>query len=398
MKKRNVGALVVFACFYLMQGVIAAFLLTTLYNRLVDQGMSKSEGGMLLAFCSFLWGAKVIFGPLVDRFRSKLWGACINSLVIAALMLLLPMLEGVAFAVILVAIAIPNIAMALQDVMVDGLAIQVLNEKDRGAAQTVMKVAAYFGTFLGGGVAMFATSRIPWAMVCVFVAVFVIITGALTPLILKESAEGTEAGPKTPKSFGQMLKDFGQMFKSPGIYAVLALGLLAYPAHGLTEPIFFAWWKEVGVSKDELALLFSVAPWCQAGGAVLGGVLLVKLSRRRAMETAIFLVCAGYLLLPLSGLWASTIPVIVLSLVTGVVDVIYLVVLYTVMMDASDRRFPATSFALLMAATNISAAWTNAAGGFIGEHVPAMWFFLIAAIAQLVVLVPLKFMKLKVRP
>ena len=116
------------------------------------------------------------------------------------------------------------------------------------------------------------------------------------------------------------------------------------------------------------------------------------------METAIFFVCAGYLLLPLSSLWASAIPVIVLSLVTGVVDVVYVVVLYTVMMDVSDRRFPATSFALLMAATNISTAWTNLVGGFMGEHIATMWFFLIAAMAQLVVLIPLRFVKLKVQP
>ncbi|MEZ6042671.1 MAG: MFS transporter [Planctomycetaceae bacterium] len=163
---------------YVAQGIPWGFVTVTFAAWLAtpEHGISTDQLGKILAVASLPWSFKFLWGPLMDRFtipslgRRRPWIIFAQGMAILVLASLLAvddlagmvwagtanagpvwrtlyeLIPGPLAAVILLA----NVFMSMQDVAVDALAVDLLQEKERGIANGLMYGSSYAGTAIGG--------------------------------------------------------------------------------------------------------------------------------------------------------------------------------------------------------------------------------------------------------
>jgi PAT family beta-lactamase induction signal transducer AmpG len=145
-----------FAVYYIAQGLPIGLLSIALPAWLSEQGLSATDIAFYVAISGLPWAFKLVAGPIMDRFsflpmgRRRPWivGSQIGLLIAMVVLSLVPdpvnqivLLTWAAFAV--------NCFAAVQDVAVDGMAIDVLPNDERGRANSFMafgQVAGYAGS------------------------------------------------------------------------------------------------------------------------------------------------------------------------------------------------------------------------------------------------------------
>ena len=134
-----------FAALYFAQGLPIGLLLFALPAWLAKQGLSTAEVGRFVAVVTLPWTLKLVWGPVLDRFgylpmgRRRPWIILAQTGLLGSLMLLslvpdpavnLQLLSAMGFMV--------SVFASLQDVAVDGLAIDVFPVEQRGRASGIM--------------------------------------------------------------------------------------------------------------------------------------------------------------------------------------------------------------------------------------------------------------------
>ena len=369
-----------FGAWYLVSGIISTFLAGTLVVKL-QGGLTTEALGSLMAIAGLPWVLKPLWGGLIDKFKSTYWWAMAASAAVSFSVLGLAEVDTkTSYWLVVVLVLLPNILRSLQDVAVDALAISASREDQRGAIQMWMRVGTIIGSLLGGAGAMWLSKKIPWKEVCVVLVGISVLISVLLPTFLasKQVRESTSTTKAT-------WKDFTVMIKSPVIYLGLLLAVVSLSAQQITYPVFYAWWSSGPYDKDMVMMIFLWAPLFQVIGAVLGGLLVKFGGRTWATLVSVLLVSVTYQLIGLRE-WSQE-AVMALSWATGLVDTIYAVVLFALLMDLADKKFTAMSFALLMAGTNVCGVWGPWLGGQLtGEGWSFPSIFVFAGEVQLVVL------------
>ena len=133
--------LFVFSGLYVAQGLPYGLLLIAIPTWLATQGYSTNKVGLYIAGISLPWALKFFAGPIIDKFsfpsmgKKRPWVLIAQSgILICSLILTIRAdfywILGVGFLV--------NFCVAWQDVTVDGMAIEILPEKERGRANSFM--------------------------------------------------------------------------------------------------------------------------------------------------------------------------------------------------------------------------------------------------------------------
>lgn len=397
MKGKNVGQYLFFGVLYLAQGIPGGFVKATLvahlYASWLDAGGKEifARGGAFISVIGLPWVMKFLWGPVIDRFGRRIQWVIGSSMLMTMMVLLLPLADRSYFWLIVVAFA-HELALSFQDVATDGLAIESLDEKQRGPAQSAMKIGHFLGQMIGGAGTLYLSTKLPWWAVCVLVAILVIVTGIMIPLRLWRRVA---LKAQTRSAFPGWRGFFG-VFKSRNVLLGALIGILAYQAQSITNVVFYPWYRNVLKYGDEwIALIQTFNEGFKIGGVLLAGILATKLSRKTAVITAVIVISLAYSQIGLlSGYWTSRWLVFGLVLCTSVADGLYMVLLWTLLMDLTDRRAGATQFALFMAICNLSARLNAWVGGQLGEHLPITAVFLLGGMLQLLVILPLMFVRL----
>lgn len=145
-----------FAIYYIAQGLPIGLLSIALPAWLSEQGVAATDIAFFVAISGLPWAFKLFAGPIMDRFsflpmgRRRPWivGSQIGLLIAMTVLSFVPdpashvvLLTWAAFAV--------NCFAAVQDVAVDGMAIDILPHDERGSANSFMafgQVAGYAGS------------------------------------------------------------------------------------------------------------------------------------------------------------------------------------------------------------------------------------------------------------
>ncbi|MBT4491656.1 MAG: MFS transporter [Gammaproteobacteria bacterium] len=145
-----------FAIFYLAQGLPIGLISIALPAWLAEQGASAADIAYFVAISGLPWGFKLLAGPVMDRFsllamgRRRPWVIASQGGLLIAICLLGTTHDPVENIVLLTWFAfVVNMFAAVQDVAVDGMAIDVLPEDERGRANAFMafgQVAGYSGS------------------------------------------------------------------------------------------------------------------------------------------------------------------------------------------------------------------------------------------------------------
>lgn len=394
-----------FASLYFAQGMPEGFIGGALLNHLYREGLSKQAGAMLLAVVALPWTFKVVWAPLVDRVdllqtrlgRRYTWllhqkrfaWMVVSTLVMMLALLMLAWVESWYVGVMVVVFA-HNVARSFQDVATDGMAIGILEKKERAPAQAAMRAAQTLGGIVAGSGVIYFSKTLPWGLFCVIVVCFIAITGLLIPWLLM------------PRKAGQVEKDGHTTwrelivsFKGAATIMLVMAALLAHVAEGLTAPIIFPWLqKDLGYLDEWIGVVDFATRWAKFGGIIVAGFVARWFYLKRALLVTVGFKAASYFALgAFAGFWGSKELVLGLALATSVADGLFVVLFCTFLMGYCKAKAAATQFAVFMALMNLCGTWTAATGGWLSGHLSSAGMFMTGGACQLLIILPLMFIK-----
>src|SRR5512137_1738606 len=161
---------------YLAQGLPYGFFTQALPVLLRDAGYSlKAISATSLLFLP--WALKFLWAPFVDhRGTRKSWLLPLQCAGVAGALLLSRIDLGTGLVVLLVAAFLFNLVAACQDIATDGLAVRILDPRERGLANGIQVGAYRIGMILGGGLLLWVFAKSGWATMFACMAALLALT------------------------------------------------------------------------------------------------------------------------------------------------------------------------------------------------------------------------------
>lgn len=368
---RVAGAhLALFASLYAVQGVVVAYITNFNTNYMTARGQTLDRAAVAETIALLPLALKFLIGPLSDRVSPLglghrrpyiVAGVLLQSIGLAGLATIDPGARLAAYGGMAM---LTVIGLALYDTCCDGMAIDVTPAGDRERVQGLLWLSRFaattvctfaFGRWLGRpGVGSSGIPAVLWACAAL----------GLVPLALARSARESPPAADAERFSWAALGSLGHpwtlcLLLYGGLYALAALG---------AEFKLSAFYKELGYGPGTIGDLGSIR---YAGRAV--GALLLPVAGRWVGQR-------GQLVLGLIALGASTaaqatitspttagLMAFAFGLANGWSDALFAVLA----MQGSDPRLAASTFALIMAVSNLSivgnavfAALATALGSF----------------------------------
>jgi MFS family permease len=370
---RKIGLL---AILYFVQGLPFGFFVGTYLPYLRTAGYALGEI-TLASIVNLPWVVKFLWAPLVDRYYVARWGRRRSWILpsqagLAVLLVitaaLLPQLGLMGLMLMLTAV---NLCAATQDIAVDGLAVDLLDDHERGHGNSV-QAAAYKVGMIGGG------AGLAWLLPrygiegCLFAMAAGVAVGMIAPLLLREPpppaavSAATARGERLP-----VLRLLGEMFQRPAFWAFLGFMLLVKAGDSIANPLFRLCLLDVGerfeaaggpwllhpflmlesgISWDQINLVMNIGGMVATLlGSAVGGFVIGRFGRTATLWVAVIGQGVAHLAwavlasteVNLGALWAVALSE---HLVSGLLTV----VVFTIMMDAVRPEAGGSQYTLLM--------------------------------------------------
>ncbi|MEZ5559221.1 MAG: MFS transporter [Pseudomonadales bacterium] len=361
---------------YFAQGIPIGLLDIAMPAWLAAQGAAAGDIGVYAGVIGLPWAFKLIAGPFMDRFQFPPMGRR-RPWVIAAqtgLLLALAGLAGVgaesdpgppALLALMVVGFLVNACAATQDVAVDGMAIDVVPEAERGRANAFMA----FGQVLGYGVfaGISGTLLTQFGLGATALAAALAVAAILVLSVAARERAGERALPWTAgqahPSFApapaSILALAGDLLRALVLPMSLLLTLVAFVTRvalgmGLVvAPVFAV--RELGYGADSYSQVMAVV---SAAAAVLGllfGPLIDRAGARRALLLGLLSTAATLVLFAVTpALWTQPWYVLGLLFLNQVCGQVVFIALIAQYMNMNWYRVAATQFAVYMALANLA--------------------------------------------
>lgn len=368
---------------YLSQGLPYGFFVNAVPVLLRKEGSSLA----LVSLSSALmlpWGLKLLLAPFVDKHRGSALGPrrgwilplqCLTVLCVLAVAGL-GEAAGRGGQALMIALAAATVATAVlaatQDCATDGLAVELLDHRERGLGNGVQVAAYRLGMIVGGSALLVVFDVVGWLPT--FVAMALLLLLATVPIALWR-----EPRPQAPTE-GAALSMLLRFFARPGAWAWLGFIVLYKIGDAFGSPMVKPLLVDRGLSLSEIGVLVGgLGSGAALFGAVAGGWLAGRAGRRAALAVCGLVhaaLMAAYSL-PLFGVGGAALlsTLMILEHLTGSMAT---VALFTVMMDASDQRTAATDYTV-QASVIVWATFAGAApSGLFAQAVGYAPHFLVA--------------------
>ena len=375
---------------YCAQGIPWGFMAITLPSYLAGKGLDAAAVGGAMAMTTLPYTFKWVWGPIVDAFTWRRFGRRRPWIVFA---------QGMMALTVGALIAIPDLTRdldllmwmvlihtafnALQDVAVDALAVDLLDEQERGRANGFMYAAKYGGGAIGGA-GMATVIALAGLRAALLMQVGILLLIMLVPLLVRER----EGAPPSARSISEILAALRRAFslRSSILLGVLMLGgTLATGIVNAASPVLYM--QRLGWKDTEYAQLAGgPVLLIGLGGAVLGGILADKVGHRRLAAIASVVMALSWGGFALAEPWWPSrtfiyavmwIEPLCLSLMT--------VSLFALCMDVSWSRIAATQFTAYMALSNVGTTRGYQLAGRVVDAWGYQGMFVAAAAIQLVI-------------
>jgi PAT family beta-lactamase induction signal transducer AmpG len=376
---------------FFAQGIPWGFMAITLLGYLAEHGATPATLANVTTATVLPFAFKWVAGPIVDAVASPRFGRrrpwivgaqLMMAVSLAALLLLGNFADHVdAMFILIFAHTVFN---ALQNVAVDGLAIDVLDKAERGRASGIMYGSKYLGGMVGS--AGIGTVIGWWGMRAgITVMVIVLLAIMLVPLFVKERAH--EAKERT--SFVQTLVSIPRAFSTrSALIAALVMTWMNLAA-GMLNPISGVLFiQHLHWTQEEYSQVtggFGLPVGFAA--SLCAGFLADLVGRRRLAAIACIVMAGGWLTFAFNEQWWHAHAFIyVLSMIEPLSQATLTVSLWALCMDTSDPKVGATQFAAYTSLTNLS---TVLGAKLLGANALSWWTFrgtyIVAAMLQLVI-------------
>lgn len=446
--------LLLFTALYFAQGVPWGFVSVGYGVLLSDLGFDNAAIGAAVGLAYLPWAFKILWGPMLDavpflqigrRRPFIVFGQAMMALTMLALCLVDP---RTSLGLVTALLFLNNTFAALQDVASDALAVDLLEDSERGRANALMWAGKSGGVALGGGAGNVIAGAYGWSTLFLLIAAAISLV-MLLPLWLRErpaqatdrpvdasllklawflipfavvglamyglsELEGWLAGHETLAWLAEIIPVvqpfvavFGALAAWPLVdragfaemrssfsFPLPWLGVLA----GLLMPAGYAMVSashtrlmraELHFTDEQIGWLSGVVdPVSGVVGALLGGLLADWLGLRRTIGGTMLAIALALAFFAAGEAWwpdTSAMAVWVAAF-NGAVNAFSAATL-GLYMGMSNPRVAATQFAVYMATTNLTYSWTAPFGGTVADHWGYPALFGTAALFQVITIV-----------
>lgn len=284
------GVLATLGALYLVQGLPFGFQAEALPSLMAERGLTLESIGYSSALAA-PWMGKALLAPVVDRFgssrigRRKSWILPLTALLSLAAFVAAFFAKGASLTPLMVLIFLMNLFAAMQDIAVDGLAVDLLDPSELGAGNAIQVVGYRLGMIASGGLLVWASKFIGWDGLF-YVVSAIAFFGLCAAFSLNEpaSVSGSKEKPQHQSIVG-ILRVVYTAMNAPGGRGLLVV-IATYKmgesmAEGMWKPFLV---KQAGYSPAQLGLWVgtygAVAAIC---GSLCGGLLARRLSFAQAL-------------------------------------------------------------------------------------------------------------------
>lgn len=351
---------------YAAQGLPFGFFTLALPVLLREAGWSLTAISFL-QFLALPWAIKFMWAPALDHHGTRrgwlLWlqgAACTTALLLSQLDLQLGSIA------LFTAVFAFNLIAATQDVVTDGLAVRLLNAKERGLANAIQVGAYRLGMILGGGLLLWIFARSNWNVMFLCMAAMLAIT--IVPVLSLREPPPPTVHHDRPGGW-RLATAWVHRARRPGMAAIAGLIFCYRFGDQMVSSLIVPFLSDQGLGKETIAAMKgAVGSATSLLGAVIGGWLAFKVGRRYALLFSGLTQAFGFGLyiaaaMGLGGvelLWTATI-------LEGLVGTMASVALFALMMDASDPLHAGTDYTLLASVVVLVSSLGGIAGGVAGD-------------------------------
>lgn len=380
---------------YVAQGIPWGFMAITLPAYLGERGLGTDAVGKIIAMTTLPYSFKWIWGPVIDTVqvpslgRRRPWillAQGMMALTVGTMILIPDLMTGLT--ALSWMIFLHTVFNSIQDVAVDALAVDLLDEKERGRANGLMYASKYGGGVIGGaGI----STLISWVGLrsALVAQTAVLLAIMLVPLLVREGTAAVARG-----SIGQVARSLCRAFRlrSTLLTGVLMLGV-NLPAALLAAIATVLYTQRLGWTATAYGqLVGGPVLVIGLGGSVLGGFVADRFGHRRLAAVG----SAGMALIWLvfavgEPWWGSRGFVYPILLVQPLFQAAMTVSLFALCMDVSWPRIAATQFTAYMAFSNLSSTLGARLAGPADRWLDFAGLFVAAAVLQLAVTAILPF-------
>lgn len=341
----------------------------------------------LFSLIGFPYTWKFLWSPLLDHFkppvlgRRRGWALMTQVALLAALTSFSPLSPSESIWQVAMVVGMVALFSASQDIVLDAHRREMLPDVELGLGNSMFVNAYRLSALVPGSLALILADRLPWSTVHLIVALFMGV-GIVTTLLMPEP----EIAPGTSKTFREaVVQPFREFFARNGARsALLVLGFMILYKLGdsMATALLTPFYLDLGFSMTEIGTTAKAAAlWAAAAGALLGGVIMVKMGINRSLwcfGVVQLVTILGFAALAEIGHDLTWLFVVVSGEYLGVGLGTAAFVAY--MARSTDRRYTATQYALLTSVMGIPRTFANASTGFIVEEVGWTTFFLLCTV------------------
>lgn len=349
-----------------------------------DEGVDLSViGFMTLVQIPYTW--KFLWAPFLDRFALPKLGRRRGWLFMSQMSLLI-CIAAMGFGdpanriwmMVIMAVAVAFFS-ATQDIVVDAYRREDLSDQELGLGSSMYIYGYRMGMLLASGGGLILADVLPWKHVYLIMA-GCMVPGLVTTLLTSEPIQ--EAG--SPKTLRQAVIDpMTEYFSRSGALWVLAFVLLYKIGDTMASAMTMPFYLELGFTKTEIGAVVKIfGTWAIIGGAILGGILMLRLGIRRslwifgvlqAISTACFVLLAtvGSRVGLLAGVIAFE------NISSGMGTAAF----SAFMASITNKRFTATQYALLTSLMAFPRVLASAPTGIMAKHLGWPSFFVLCTLA-----------------
>lgn len=328
---------------YLAQGLPYGFFTQALPVLLREAGYSlKMISALSLLYLP--WALKFLWAPWLDhRGAPRRWLLVFQGASIAGALALTQLQLDQGLIVVLVAAFFFNVIAASQDVVTDGLAVRMLDGRERGYANGIQVGAYRLGMIFGAGVLLIVFARTNWAVMFACMAALLALT--MLPVVRL---------PATPRPASELISArallvawFRRMLM-PGMLGFAALIFCYRFGDAMVSNVLGPFLSDAGLDKETIGWMKgTVGNATSLIGAALGGWYVYRVPRRRALlvtglaqaVTFVLYIVAAHHIGGTTLLWVATVT-------ESIIGTTATVALFTLMMDASDPEHAGTDYTL----------------------------------------------------
>lgn len=378
-----------FGALYFAQGMPWGFIALGYVVYMTDQGFDNKAIGDAMGLAYVPWSFKIVWGPLIDRFPSARFGRRRHFIIGAELimgltmLMLLLIIDNVDLRLMSAVLFLHNTFAAMQDVATDALAVDILPQRERGSANSVMWACKSAGTAVGGGAGMMLQKSFGWRVLFVVIAMIIFAIMALV-LVVRERprVDALRSAGEKRITVRELLRSFSF---APPLWGV-AIAMLTPAGYALVSTVLTRTLRaDMKFSAEAFSTLAVVEPISGAVGALLGGLLADRLGVRKVIGGFMIGIAAVHAVFALTpGLWPSFSFVVGWTIAQNVFIYGYSAASLGFFMTLSNPAVGATQFSVYMASVNLTYAWTKPLGGWLADTWGVPVSFLIAAAVQVV--------------